>query len=1218
MAPLGSGGDFEFGGTDRFAILRKLGSGGMGVVYQAFDRERNTAVALKALRYVGRKSLTRFQKEFGALAHLSHQNLVRMGELFCESGQWFFTMELVEGDNFLAHVRHRETAGFHEDRLRESLRQLAQGLATLHASRMVHRDIKPSNILITPSGRVVLLDFGLIAHTALDSEESEPTPSSAVVGTAVYMAPEQVAALGVGPEADWYSVGVVLYEALTGRLPFLGAPLEVLMNKQKYEPPPPRAVLPGVPTDLDSLCVELLRRDPKARPRGELILQRLGAGDAAAALLQRELPSTLPFVGRHGERALLREALSESCTGHAVAVLIEGPAGMGKASLVRAFTGTLEQEKRGVVTLAGRCLPTPTTPYAALDGVAWELAERLGRLDPAEAALILPPHIRLLARIFPVLERVASRTQRDGPRASDPRILRDKAWHAFAELLSWQASVAPLVVCLLDSHDADEDSLALLRHVLDDPKVPPLLLVLTSDGQGRGAVLPESFPSCHVRRIELGPLGEPEIRELVSALGPAPSEKVEAIATASAGHPLLALELALRASEASGTVSKLSLAETVGTRRATLDPGAKTVIDLLSVAGVPLLRKAVQRATGLPKPEWSEATATLIKGRWIRTGQSPLGATLEPPHPLVCAAIKDHLEEDVRKRLLGSLADSIATVEISAWSAGSQVLPLEALAGEEHAVAKIALWARRASEALAFHRAADLYQAALRLGLSTGEGQRTLTRATADTLASAGRGAQAGALYLQAAHGAGAAEALDLKRRAGEIFLSSGHADQALDVFRDTLAHLGVTFADTSRGALLSLLWRRARVRLRGLSYRRRDPSQVSALSLARIDVCWSIGAGLATIDYLRGADIQTHHLLLALDAGEPYRVARALAAESAFTAVSGGKSSRRTDRLVQSAQALAQEIGHPHAIGVTTQAAALAAQMTGRWKAARALCEKAITIFREDCTGSVWELPLVQVFHTVALAHLGELAELCQVVPRYLTEALSQGNVYGATTMRTGLSVLSWLAKGDAEGARREADVGRSSFAAPASLMHDFFDLQAQVLIDLYQDDGERARERVSSRWASLARSAVLRIQQVRISAHHLSACAALAAATKTSQGTTSHRQLLGVAQKDAARLEGEKMPWSDPLALLIRAGVDLELGQRERALSQVGTAAVGFEAADMALFAAVCRKRQGALLGGDKGAKLILGADAFLAGQGVRQPERMADMLAPGLVSR
>src|SRR5262249_17156576 len=153
---------------------------------------------------------------------------------------------------------------------------LALAIAALHQAGKVHRDIKPSNILVTRDDRLVLLDFGLVAEVGGSPRDSSQRD---VVGTAMYMAPEQAHGRAVGPAADWYSFGVLLYEALTGRPPHVGpSALEILTKKQQYEPPPPRARTSRfVPRDLDGLCADLLSRNPADRPSQREILERIGA-----------------------------------------------------------------------------------------------------------------------------------------------------------------------------------------------------------------------------------------------------------------------------------------------------------------------------------------------------------------------------------------------------------------------------------------------------------------------------------------------------------------------------------------------------------------------------------------------------------------------------------------------------------------------------------------------------------------------------------------------------------------------------------------------------------------------------------------------------------------------------------------------------------------------------------------------------------------------------
>ncbi|MBI5482109.1 MAG: serine/threonine-protein kinase PknK, partial [Deltaproteobacteria bacterium] len=336
-------GESEFGGTERFEIIRRLGAGGMGVVYEARDRQHDRRVALKTVLRLPGQELERLRAEFRALQGLRHQNLVALEELHEEGGCCFYTMELVEGTSFVRWVRPpapgRDEGVLDELRLRAALGQLCRGLLALHEAGRVHRDIKPSNILVTAAGRVVLLDFGLATVLTGGADQSLPGQPG---GTVEYMAPEQAAAAYVGTEADWYGVGVVLYEALTGSLPFSGAPLEVMANKQQVDPPPPHVLWPAVPQDLDALCVDLLRFDPSARPRGRRVLARLGValpGDG-------EDPSSTSshaqvFVGRERELGVLRRSFADVRRGAAVTVLVHGEAGVGKTTLGRRLAADL-------------------------------------------------------------------------------------------------------------------------------------------------------------------------------------------------------------------------------------------------------------------------------------------------------------------------------------------------------------------------------------------------------------------------------------------------------------------------------------------------------------------------------------------------------------------------------------------------------------------------------------------------------------------------------------------------------------------------------------------------------------------------------------------------------------------------------------------------------------------------------------------------------------
>ncbi len=425
----------------------------MGVVYEAFDRERRSVVAIKTLLRMEPAGLLRFKNEFRSLSDLSHPNLVRLGELLEENGQLFFTMELVHGVPFVEYARGvvpemaaqarrsdadtvpgplqsgdypspeaAENVGhLDETKVRKALSQLAHGLEKLHSKGRIHRDIKPSNVLVTADGRVVILDFGLVTEAAATfSDEDEH-----VVGTAHFMAPEQARGAPLGPAADFYAVGVMLYEALTGVLPFDVAQDAVAAVKQKTMPLPPTAVAKNVPSDLDALTMRLLQIDPQKRAGAADIFSVLGEEPAPLSTLHTSV-GAIGFVGRHAELQEIEQAFAEARAGRVRAMFVEGESGVGKTTLGRKF---LDRAQGSALVLAGRCYERESVPYKAVDGVIDRLGTYLARLPAAHARALLPPDMDLAASVFPVLA-IATRSSvapvpSATPELGDPGLVLD-------------------------------------------------------------------------------------------------------------------------------------------------------------------------------------------------------------------------------------------------------------------------------------------------------------------------------------------------------------------------------------------------------------------------------------------------------------------------------------------------------------------------------------------------------------------------------------------------------------------------------------------------------------------------------------------------------------------------------------------------------------------------------------------------------------------------
>jgi WD40 repeat protein len=248
-----------------YEILGELGRGGMGVVYEARQLALGRLVALKMVltgAHAGPTEFSRFRTEAQALARLQHPNIVQIHQIGECDGRPFFALEYVEGGSLARQLDGTPRPPGPAAALTETL---ARAVQAAHAAGVVHRDLKPANVLLAADGTPKVTDFGL---AKLLGEADGPTASGAVLGTPSYMAPEQAggASKQVGPAADVYALGAILYELLTGRPPFKGAtPVETVMQVLSDEPVRPRLLQPRLPRDLETICLKCLAKEPRKR-----------------------------------------------------------------------------------------------------------------------------------------------------------------------------------------------------------------------------------------------------------------------------------------------------------------------------------------------------------------------------------------------------------------------------------------------------------------------------------------------------------------------------------------------------------------------------------------------------------------------------------------------------------------------------------------------------------------------------------------------------------------------------------------------------------------------------------------------------------------------------------------------------------------------------------------------------------------------------------------
>lgn len=258
----------------RYELWDELGQGGMGVVYRGRDAVLDRIVAVKVLPAAYAMDATlveRFEREARAVARLSHPNIVSIFDTGHDGTVHYIVMECVPGESLAQRLRTRgaldvpEAVGIGA--------QVADALAAAHAAGIVHRDVKPGNVMVEPSGTCKVLDFGIARAAA----EAALTQDAAMLGSAPYMSPETALGRTADARSDIYSLGCVLYQMLTGRLPFSGeVPAAVISQHVSVAPQRPIELQPGIPAALDALVMQMLAKDPSLRPQD--------AGAAAAAL----------------------------------------------------------------------------------------------------------------------------------------------------------------------------------------------------------------------------------------------------------------------------------------------------------------------------------------------------------------------------------------------------------------------------------------------------------------------------------------------------------------------------------------------------------------------------------------------------------------------------------------------------------------------------------------------------------------------------------------------------------------------------------------------------------------------------------------------------------------------------------------------------------------------------------------------------------------------
>jgi len=648
-----------------YRVVNKIGQGGMGLVYEAVHVASGAHVAVKTVRAVKSRALAGLRAEILALKEIHHPGVVRILDEGLKEGLPWYAMELLTGKT-LARL-NQETWGAKLGILPETVStllasdptvgspsrtqdafldaypdidslpvlegaalksvlhlyfRLCQPLGHIHGRGLIHRDLKPTNVFVRPDGLPVLMDFGLVSRTASGLEIG-----ARILGSAPYVSPEAIRGGYVDGRADLYSLGCMLYESLTGRLPFSGdSPAEIVEKHLNDAADPPSRRARGIPRALDDLVLRLLAKRPRDRiGYADELAAALGAlgaeefGKEAASGLAAHHPYRPEMVGREAVIEDLRAARRRAERGEGSITLVGGESGIGKTFLAEEV-GRLALRERFFV-VRGACTPVTTRPAGHdlragplhpfrpfLQGVA----DRCREGGDAATERILGPRVALLRHYEPALAALPGAADVPELPVLPPEAAKRRLFELLAETLRRFSDENPTLLVLDDVQWADELSLEFLEYFAAGPLRDQRLLVLATyrSEETEGPI--ENLAALPgVRAIQLRRLSDRDVSliaaEMLATAAP-PEPIVRFLAARSEGNPFFAAEY-LRFAAAEGLVTRtngtwvmsssalaeagllenldlpISVKELIERRLKTIAVGERTLVEAAAVLG---------------------------------------------------------------------------------------------------------------------------------------------------------------------------------------------------------------------------------------------------------------------------------------------------------------------------------------------------------------------------------------------------------------------------------------------------------------------------------------------------------------------------------------------------------------------------------------------------------------------------------------------------------
>jgi len=551
--------------ANRYKIIEKIGEGGMGIVWRVYDTVEQREVALKQFykkeqleeskiqkgtalettptRQSKRVSLSaistesteadlRFKQEFRTMVKLKHPNTVNVFDYgVLENGDDYITMEIVSGEELSDILKERQLS-FPE--IYRILIQTAHVLNFIHSRLLVHRDIKPANIRITPEGNVKLMDFGLMDPMGLPS-------NGEITGTVIYLPPEVPRGGIIDARSDLYSLGVMAYELVTGKPPFMGKKaLDVVRRHIEMPPIPPRQIREDTPEELEEIILKLLAKDQNERCQttAELIndlVQVTGEKIAIETFEQRKsYLNCSELIGREGEIQRLKDTFNLAKKDKGQSIFVAAPAGVGKTRLIQEFK--LKVQLAEVPFMEGECFEQGMTTYQPL-------ADAFRPLLPLTKKEVLDKYGSVLVKVMPELKRKGYEPAPELEEVGEKTRL-------FEQVTAWLkevSKVTPIVICIEDLHWSDCATLELLNTCIRELQDYPIMIVgaFRDDEVEPTSIIFQTVEEGITQQMKLSTLNKDNVQLLIKRmLGriELTEDFTDHVYTATAGNPFFVSE----------------------------------------------------------------------------------------------------------------------------------------------------------------------------------------------------------------------------------------------------------------------------------------------------------------------------------------------------------------------------------------------------------------------------------------------------------------------------------------------------------------------------------------------------------------------------------------------------------------------------------------------------------------------------------------------------